>query len=274
MNDDDEARHSGLWTTGLWAFLAAIAMLGWVAWRNLGEDTGAGPYSTLGGAASEAERAAAGRLLTEAYDVLRSPEFRDALTGLGRSYPSVYARDAVQDMAPARIAEIVDLKPLGSRYAPAQVAVVDASGAELASAGEGGTSGRYSDVLISRPVLADYASGDVVRRSCAINVAAHEYAHTISLTPMGFHIAFTDTNAARRTIRNRQDPDSPVASYLIGATAQCVWLAKQARIGRDEVRACVQVFGVRAFNWDRCGQFAGGETVGLRPGLAPEPPPL
>jgi hypothetical protein len=249
-------------------------MLGWVAWRNLAEDTGAGPYATLAGAASEAERAATGRLLTTAYEVLRSPEFHAAMTAQARAYPAVYARDAVQDIAPGRIADIVDLKPLGSRYAPAQVAVVDDNGAELASAGEGGTSGRYSDVLISRSVLADFASGDLVRRSCAVNVAAHEYAHTISLTPVGFHIAFTDTNAERPTIRNRQDPTSPVASYLIGAMAQCVWLAKQGRIGRDDVAACVQVFGVRSFNWDRCGQFAAGEAVALRPGLAKEPPPL
>lgn len=270
---DEEPRHN-LWSSGLWAFLAAILMLGWVAWRNLAEDTGGAAYSTLKGAASEAERAAMGRLLDEAYGVLRSPAFADAMTGLAGRYPAVYARDARQDMSPTEIADVVALKPFGSRFAPAQAGITDDMGAELALAGEGGTSGRYSDIVISRPVLADYASGEVVRRSCAVNVAAHEYAHTISLTPVGFRVAFTDTNAQRRVIANRQDPGSPVASYLIGATAQCVWLAKQGRIGRDEIPACVQVFGVRGFNWARCRQFADGEPVAPRPGLAPEPPPL
>ncbi|MBX3483030.1 hypothetical protein [Phenylobacterium sp.] len=270
---DEPPRHA-LWRSGLWAFLAAVAMLGWVAWRNLEEDTGTGAYSTLDGVVSEAERAAAGRLLTDAYAVLRSPAFGEAMRGFERAYPTVYARDAAQDLSPARIADIVDLKPFGSRYAPAQVDIVDESPALLAAAGEGGVSGRYSGMEVSRPVLAAYASGNVVRRSCAINVAAHEYAHTISLTPVGFHIAFTDTNAERRSIANRVNPDSPVASYLIGATAQCVWLSKQGRIGREEIPACVQVFGVRAFNWDRCGQFAPGEAVAPKPGLAREAPPL
>ena len=270
----DETRQRTVWTSGLWAFLAAVLMLGWVALGNLAEDSGRAAYATLAGAESEAERSAAGRLLEEAYETLRSRQFAEAMTALAERYPVVYARDAAQDMSPAQIARIVGLQPFGSRYAPAQVAVVDDGGAELASAGEGGTSGRYSDVLVSRPVLADYRSADIVRRSCAINVAAHEYAHTISLTPMGFHIAFTDTNARQRMIPNRRDPESPVASYLIGAVAQCVWLASEGRIGRGDIPACVDVFGVRGFNWDRCRQFAGGEAVALRPGLAPEGPAL
>jgi hypothetical protein len=141
-------------------------------------------------------------------------------------------------------------------------------------AGEGGTSGRYSDVLITRGVLEAFGSSDVVARSCAINVAAHEYAHTISLTPVGYRVAFADTNEIQREIANRRSPGTPVASYLIGAVAQCTWLEKQGRIGPADVGACVEVFGTAAFNWSRCDQFAGGEPVALRPGLAPAVPAL
>jgi len=269
---DEPARHT-IWTSGLWAFFAAIAMLGWVAWSNRAEDTAPGraPYGRIVGA-NPAEAAQLARLLGEAHSVLRSPDFRRNLLSL--EYPAVYARDAEQAASVERIAAIVSLEPAGSRFAPAQVNLVEDNGGELAAAGEGGVSGRYSEMLISRSVLAAYGMGDLVARSCAINVAAHEYAHTIVLTPMGFGNAFTDTKAGQRAIPNRQDAATPVASYLIGAVAQCTWLERQGRVGQADVRACVQAFGVRAFNWDRCGQFAAGGPVAEKAGLAPPAPPL
>jgi hypothetical protein len=91
---------------------------------------------------------------------------------------------------------------------------------------------------------------------------------------MGFGIAFTDTKEGQSSIPNRKDASTPVASYLIGAVAQCTWLERQGRLGQEDVPACVEVFGVRAFNWDRCGQFAGGEPVAERSGLPPPARPL
>lgn len=268
-------RHS-IWTSGLWAFLAALAMLGWVAWGNLREDTdpGRGPYSTLAGAASAGEHDAADRLLAEAYGVLRSPAFRANLEALQDRYPVVYARPSEQSIDPRGIAQTLALERFGARYAPAQVAIVEDAGPVLAAAGEGGVHGRYSDMMITRGVLEAFASADAVRRSCAVNVAAHEYAHTLSLTPVGYTVAFADTTIRQRSIADRQTPATPVASYLIGAVAQCTWLQRQGRIGQPDVRACIEVFGVQAFNWERCGQFASGEPVTLRPGLAPAAPPL
>jgi len=269
---EEPARHT-IWTSGLWAFFAAIAMLGWVAWGNRAEDTAAdrAPYGRIVGA-KPAEAAQLARLLEEAHGVLRSPEFRRNLLAL--PYSTVYARDSEQAASMQRIAAIVGLEPVGSRFAPAQVELVDDASDHLGAAGESGVSSRYSDILIGRSVLAAYGMGDLVARSCAINVAAHEYAHTIVLTPMGFGNAFTDTRTGQRAIPNRRDTATPVASYLIGATAQCTWLEKQGRIGQADVRACVEAFGVRAFNWDRCGQFAGGGPVADRPGLTPPAPTL
>jgi hypothetical protein len=249
-------------------------MLGWIAWGNLREDTQPDrAFSTLG-SASEAERVAASRLLQAGYSVLRSPAFRTHLEALQGSYPVIYARPSEQEIDPRGVAAVIALERLGSRFAPAQVTIVDDNGEALGMAGEGGTSGRYSDVLITRGVLGIFGSSDVVARSCAINVAAHEYAHTISLTPVGYRVAFSDTNEVRRAIADRRHPGTPVASYLIGAVAQCTWLETQGRIGPDDVRACVEVFGTAGFNWRRCGQFTGGEPVALRPGLAPAVPPL
>jgi hypothetical protein len=268
-------RH-GFFTSGLWAFAAAIAMLGWIAWENRVQDTAPDrkPYGRLVGTADAAEATALTRLLEDAYSVLRSPEFRANLLALQDRYPSVYARDTEQAATIPRVASIVSLEPSGARFAPAQVALVQNKSGGLGAAGEGAVSGRYSDILIERIVLAAYGHADAVVRSCAVNVAAHEYAHTIVLTPMGFGNAFTDTKTGQGAIPNRQSAGTPVASYLIGSVAQCTWLAREGRIERSDVPACVEMFGTAAFNWDRCGQFRGDVRLTARPGLAPAAPPL
>lgn len=262
--------------SGLWAAAAAVAMLGWVAWRNVDEDQAAlrSAHQRLIGARSDAEREQLGRLLEEAYAVLRSSDFRQALEATADDYPAVYARRSDQDASPADIAWIVALERPGARFTPAQVEVTDDLTGALGAAGEGVGAGRYSDIVIGREVLARYASPDVVERSCAINVAAHEYSHTISLLPLAFSVAFTDTTGAQEQIRDRRDPSTPVASYLIGAVAQCTWLQQQGRIGQGDVRACIATFGVQAFNWSRCGQFRDGGPVAPREGLARPAPPL
>lgn len=249
-------------------------MLGWIAWGNLREDNQPDrAFSTLD-SGSEAEREAAGRLLTAGYATLRSPAFRRNLESLQGAYPTIYARPSEQDLDARGVAAVIALERPGSRFAPAQAMIVDDNGAALGMAGEGGTHGRYADLMITRGVLRVFGSGDPVMRSCAINVAAHEYAHTLSLTPVGYRVAFADTGMDERRITNRRNPGTPVASYLIGAVAQCTWLEAQGRIGREDVRACVAVFGTAAFNWRRCDQFARGEPVALRPDLAPAVPPL
>ena len=271
----DEPARSGFFGSGLWALAAAVAMVGWIAYGNLTEDTDPGrtPY-TIRGVASQDEEAALARLLDAAYLTLRSPEFRQNLLRLDARYPAVFANpgDPAADLA--KVARIVSVEQPGARYAPATVAVADALGSELAMAGEGGNHGRYSHIVIGRAVLGAFSASDTVARSCAVNVAAHEYSHTISLTPIGYRTAFTDTRVGESRIAGRRDADTPVGSYLIGAVAQCTWLQRQGRIGQQDVPACVEVFGVRGFNWERCRQFAGGEPVTLRPGLAPASPTL
>lgn len=271
----EHAPRASIWSSGLWAFFAAIAMLGWIAWQNRMEDTAEGraPYDRIVGVSSPEETKVLQALLDTGYGVLRSSEFQANLRALGERYPAIYARDNAQSATAAEIADIVALKPLGSRFAPAQVELTRIPGG-LGAAGEGAVSGRYADVHIDRVVLGAWRAADPVFRSCAVNVAAHEYAHTIVLTPMGFGIAFTDSAPGEDRIANRRRPDTPVASYLIGAVAQCTWLQQQGRIDRREVAACVEVFGTAAFNADRCRQFEGGQPVAPRPGLAPASPPL
>lgn len=253
-------------------------MLGWSVYaRSERPDR---VFVEINEAASAREQALAAQLLTEAYAVLRSPEFEANLRGLAPRYPSLYAARGKAEISLSRAADIVAARPLGVRYAPPEVYLVGGHDArdptrEHASAGEGADYGAFSGMMLGRAVLDQYASDDVVARSCAINVAAHEYAHTISTTPFFYTYAFTDTRGDEPRIPDRPPgAQSPVGSYLVGAVAQCTWLQKVGRIGRSGLTACIDTFGVRAFNWARCRAFGPDEPVAPKPDLPPPAPPL
>src|SRR5687768_4073036 len=180
-----------------WAVVVPALMLLWVGLRNADEDRAAldARYRIISGATSPAEEASAGALLREAYEVLRSPEFDENLRSLQARYPEVYAsrNDPAADIG--RVADLVSLKRLGARYAPLDVMLVGSAteaDPEREHASAGGLD-RYSDMNIGRGILAMYGASNPAQRSCAINVAAHEYAHTISTMPFAFVNAFTDT---------------------------------------------------------------------------------
>jgi hypothetical protein len=258
---------------GAWVLLIPLAMLGWVAFGNSAEDQPR-PYRALKGAASEAEADALGRLMGEAYGTLRSEAFQQNLRGLAGRYPAIYARRNQQDASPDQLADYVALEPLGSRFVNADVILIGGTHDYHAAAGQGPGEGRFSDIVLGRFVMAHWRADDLVRRSCAINVAAHEYAHTISTNPFVYEPAFTDTQPGQFLIPHRKDRTTPVASYLIGAVAQCTWLQAQGRIVRADVPACVEAFGVASGNDERCGAFPGDMPVAPRPGLPPLNPNL
>jgi hypothetical protein len=268
-------RHSR-W--GVLVLLVPLAMLAWVAFGNVREDEQAlaGPFRQLHGVRSDAEREAVSDLLTDAYEVLRSPQFQANLRSLEGRYPAIYQDNAHQSATIADTADLLALERPGARYVPVDVILEDSLGAFAGMAGENAAGqGRYADIVLSRYVLAAYGHRDAVVRSCAVNVAAHEMAHTLSRTRFLYRPAFTDTSRATQAqIPGRRDRTTPVASYLIGSVAQCTWLQKQGRIASGEVAACVEVFGVAAGNDQRCGQFADGQPVVPRPDLRPATPPL
>jgi hypothetical protein len=270
------ARHHA--RLGVWVLAIPAAMLLWVVVGNIREDQAAlaAPFRQLHGVTSAAERAALTDLVTEAYHVIRSPELQENLRALGARYPAIYHHPGRQAATAGQTADLLALKPFGSRYVPVDVILEDAAGGFAGMAGENAAGhGRYSDVVLTRPVLQAYRSPDIVMRSCAVNLAAHELAHTLSRTPFLYQPAFTDTSDPRQDrIPGRQDRTTPVASYLIGSLAQCTWLQRKGRISAGELAGCVEVFGTAAGNDQRCGQFANGEPVVPRPGLAPATPPL
>lgn len=254
-------------------------MLAWVALSNYREDAegSSRPFREIAGV-DAAQQETVGRLLTEAHGVLRSERFERNLRSLSSAYPVIYARKGMQEATPDDLADYVSLNTFGSRYA-----VVDAfvlrpdQGVDgmLASAGEGMPGmGRFADLTLDAIVPRLFQSEDLVERSCAINAAAHEYAHTISIMPVRYEAAFTDTNESRARIYGRKHPGTPVASYLIGAVAQCTWLQDMGRLGSSGLGACIQTFGTAAFNLERCRSFSGGQPVAPRVDLPRAAPPL
>jgi hypothetical protein len=259
------------------AIAIPLAMLAWAAWSNRSEDLAHvdRPFRELHGTESEGERRALASLLEESYAVLRSSDLQDALVALAPRYPTIYARGEQLAASPNEVADFVALRTPGARYVQVDVRLIDGAPNFLGMAGEHEAGvGRYADIILVRPVLGAWTARDPVMRSCAVNVAAHEYAHTLSTSPIVYNAAFTDTRPGEGRIAGRTDRTAPVASYLLGAVAQCVWLERQGRIRRDEIAACVEVFGVNSGNPARCNAFAEGQPVAPRPDLPPLRPPL
>jgi hypothetical protein len=259
------------------AIAIPLAMLAWAAWSNRSEDLAHidRPFRELHGTESVGERRALASLLDESYAVLRSPELQDALGALAAQYPAIYARKEQPNASPAEIADFVALKTPGSRYVQVDVRLIDGAPDFLGMAGEHGAGvGRYADIVLVRPVLGAWTAQDLVMRSCAINVAAHEYAHTLSTSPIVYDAAVTDTRPGEGRIAGRTNRTAPVASYLLGTIAQCVWLERQGRIRPGGLAGCVEVFGVNSGNPARCDDFTEGQAVAPRPDLPPLRPPL
>jgi hypothetical protein len=167
-------------------------MLGWIALSNYREDVEGSklPYRGIAGVASEAQAEEVGRLLTEAHRVLRSERFETNLRSLAGAYPIIYARKGMQEATADDLADYVSLKRVGARYAVVDAFVLtDAQAVDgmLASAGEGMPGlGRFADLTLDAIVPRLFQAEDIVERSCAINAAAHEYAHTISIIPVRY----------------------------------------------------------------------------------------
>ena len=259
--------------SSLIAVVIVLGMLGWAVHGKLARPAGIdAPYRNIYGATGAAEEETFAALLREARDVLGSPQFQRNLAGLEPAYPVIYASAVAPAMPLLKAARLLAADQWNVRYAPLNVEVVGGPRArdtdlEAASAGQAFLEGVYADMTLGRGVLGLYRSEDQVARSCAINVGAHELAHTISTTPFIFTYAFTDTRAGQTAIAGRRDLTTPVGSYLIGAVAQCTWLQAKGRLGADGIGGCVRLFGTKSMNWARCGAFADGGPVEARPGL-------
>lgn len=103
---------------------------------------------------------------------------------------------------------------------------------------------------VPQSTVLQWASEDVVERSCAINTVAHETSHT--LVDINGAIVIVDTGADAFSARRK----GTAGSYVMAGLAQCTWLQMQGRVTAEEVPACVATFyTVPVWPWER-GKFA------------------
>ncbi|EGF92825.1 hypothetical protein ABI_12630 [Asticcacaulis biprosthecium C19] len=232
----------------------------------------------IDGVASQEERELLQSLIQTSNDLLASPHFEENLLSLEGDYPEIFANPEWQAVSMRRLTDIVALREPGLTIIPVPVALF---GSEAYSdntmfnyvARTGSTHFNGIDLpgamSIGRVNMYRYRQNDVVDKSCAINTITHERLHQISRSPDKFDHAIADTFANKRT-----NTTLPLASYLVGAVAQCTWLQEQGRVPSGGLKSCVQVFGTQNFNNERCSQFVDGQDVVDRKGLAKPAEPL
>ncbi len=112
------------------------------------------------------------------------------------------------------------------------------------------------------PVIERAGASSPETRACAINSLAHELVHAVIDRSSGApDHAYQDGGHASEA--------RPLASYAIGAIAQCAYLRKHVDAKLDMV-ACVENAGISSFNPGSCHA---GWVAELRPGAAPKPMP-
>ena len=233
----------------------------------------AGGLAYAGATATRDEETALQALLGESYAVLRSDLFRSNLKSLEELFPAIFVRvdKAADGGFLPRFASVEDLLGMVQvrppfRYVRTPVALVGDSRFVFALSGIVGD-GVHASFSLGRANFAHWLAADRVRRSCAINTAAHELSHLISSDATAFRF---DTQPIRDDNAATWSNGKPIASYLVGTAAQCTWLQQNQHSPAVDFKACLQVFGTRAFNALRCTQFSQNRDIKPRADLAPE----
>jgi hypothetical protein len=102
-------------------------------------------------------------------------------------------------------------------------------------------------IELSRSQLAQWRSDSVTYKSCAINTLAHELAHTVTRTPGQYLYLFTDRGRRWATLMGR-----PLASYTLGAVAQCTYLQQKRVLEFRDLLQCIQHWGTNNFYSSEC----------------------
>ena len=206
--------------------------------------------------------------------VYRSRAFRVNLRVLASDHAEVWLSSNLGYFSVGALADAVTGIDGRFRYVTATVTLQGGADDGRALAGYAGVAadGRtgLASMTLGRLHLQRYRSSDVVERSCAINTMAHERAHTLTNTRPTFLHAIEDTGKGAAPAGSV----TPLASYLIGATAQCTYLQQHGRVSATGLRACLAVFGTNSFNSNRCTQFHSTVPVRERPGLAAPARPI
>jgi hypothetical protein len=233
-----------------------------------------GPSLDVATSTPAADRADLQAWIDTVREVYRSQAFATNLRSLASDYGEVWLSPNLRYLSVAALADALTGTDASFRYVPASVTLRGDADDNFASAGYAGLASDrrtgLASMTLGRLHLGRYRSSDVVERSCAVNTMAHEASHTLTNTRPAFIHAVEDTGNGAAPAGST----APLASYLIGATAQCTYLQQQGRVPADGLKACIAVFGTNNYNSNRCSQFGNDEPVEERDGLAAPANPI
>jgi hypothetical protein len=183
------------------------------------------------------EKEEAQGLIDEMFLVIQSPEFSENLKqldgGLSELWLSPFGETAsVAEVARAYLGQDRKSGPVPSTLVWGE------------SEQTGPMEGHPDKAVIelSRGKLAQWRSASTVHKSCAINTLAHEFSHTVSSSVTDYAFLFVDRGRPWATFMDR-----PLASYTLGAVAQCTYLKRHgSELGLD-LKQCIQRWGTNNF---------------------------
>jgi hypothetical protein len=139
-------------------------------------------------------------------------------------------------------------------YAPARLCYrfQEGGGSETAATGLSSTRSAcnrdqqtVADVTLRSITYQRAHSTTLEEKACAVNTLAHEWTHAIMhKEPQGLQMVFEDGDHDHQA--------GAVASYTIGAFAQCLYLADANGKEGFDVRRCVEAVGTNAFRPAAC----------------------
>lgn len=219
---------------------------------------------TIDAVSSPAERADLARWIAQSRGVLASPAFLANLKEVAQRHPTISFGSARGAGPAADLVAMMRLDGTSYRIVPSPVALMGNQYNDGALSGHNGESvdgALVTSISVGRRHLARFRSADVVERSCAINTLSHEIAHLVSSSTRFSNLVFEDEGRGLPPVGGA----TPIATYLIGSVAQCTYLQAEKRIDASDLAACVETFGVSAFNSNRCDQYPHTTPVTPKP---------
>ncbi len=204
----------------------------------------------LYGALPEEMRAELAALHDEVALLVESPVFGSWLDGI----EVVFAQPGRAPMSGRRMAAIyLGRYPTGDQYRwhPICYRYSSGGGSETARSGVSeepacGQGEALLAVTTLREITIERARSKVVEaHACAVNTFAHEWAHAISTQePSLVALVFTDDAHEKHA--------TAIASYVVGAIAQCVYLQHHHDGRKFDVARCVEAVGTNMFDSTTC----------------------
>lgn len=208
------------------------------------------------------DRADLQALLDEARNQLTATTLTDLGTRFDSQYSQVWTIAGVGYRSASQVTSALSSPNSGRAYAPTRLylwtdPVSGATDKALTFNDENQRDGNLR-IRLGPDHLARWRSQDLVERSCAVNTMTHEIVHTLLTRMDGYYPLFVD---GETPAKDRGE----YGTYLVGAMAQCQYLADQGRISQGDIGICIPVWTTRdpryvgpVFASGKCDKFPTG----------------